>query len=150
MQVALDLGEHDEVERYAAALEDYTRPEPLPWSEFFVPAAGLLPRSAVAGAMRRGPELPTLRGEGERLGLKIALPSIEAALADAGARLNGPRARTPSAPPSGGDARRLDAGGHPTRPGWLAHRQRTPRRCRTGSVMARHFVAGSGGLECFR
>jgi hypothetical protein len=32
MQVALDLANYDEVERYAAALEDYTRPEPLPAS----------------------------------------------------------------------------------------------------------------------
>jgi hypothetical protein len=36
MEVALDAGEWNGVERYAAALEDYARPEPLPWSDFFV------------------------------------------------------------------------------------------------------------------
>jgi tetratricopeptide (TPR) repeat protein len=36
MQVALDLADYNEVERYAAALGEYTRPEPLPWSTFFI------------------------------------------------------------------------------------------------------------------
>jgi hypothetical protein len=36
IEVALDLADHDAAERYAALLEDFTRPEPLPWSEFFI------------------------------------------------------------------------------------------------------------------
>jgi hypothetical protein len=82
MQVALDLANYDEVERYAAALEDYTRPEPLPWSEFFIARGRAL---AACGRGRRDAalraEIQRLRSEGERLGLRIALPELEVALA---------------------------------------------------------------------
>ena len=83
MQVALDLADHDELERYAGALEDYTRPEPLPWSNFFIARGRAL---AALGRGRRDAalmaELRRLRDEGERLGLRIALPAIETALAE--------------------------------------------------------------------
>jgi hypothetical protein len=36
MNVALELGDLDELERYAAALEAFSKPEPLPWADFFV------------------------------------------------------------------------------------------------------------------
>jgi tetratricopeptide (TPR) repeat protein len=82
MQVALGLADHDEVERYAAALEEYTRPEPLPWSAFFIA------RGRALAAFGRGRhdaalmvEIQRLRDEGERLGLRTALPAIETALA---------------------------------------------------------------------
>ena len=82
MQVALDLADYDEVERYAAALEDCTRPEPLPWSEFFIARGRAL---AACGRGRRDATLRTeiqrLRSEGERQGLRIALPELEVALA---------------------------------------------------------------------
>jgi tetratricopeptide (TPR) repeat protein len=82
MQVALELADYDEVERYAMALEDYTRPEPLPWSEFFVARGRAL---ASFGRGQRGAALMVkiqrLRDEGERLGLRSALPAIETALA---------------------------------------------------------------------
>ena len=82
MQVALDLANYDEVERYAAALEDYTRPEPLPWSEFFIARGRAL---AACGRGRRDAalraEIQRLRSEGERQGLRIALPELEVALA---------------------------------------------------------------------
>jgi hypothetical protein len=83
MQVALDLADYDEVERYAAALGEYTRPEPLPWSTFFIARGQAL---AAFGRGRRDPELIAgirrLRDEGEGLGLRIALPAIESALAE--------------------------------------------------------------------
>jgi hypothetical protein len=82
MEVSLELGDHGEVERYAAALETFTRPEPLPWADFFAARGRAL---AASGRGRRGPalarELARLRDEGERLGLKLAVPAIEAALA---------------------------------------------------------------------
>jgi class 3 adenylate cyclase/tetratricopeptide (TPR) repeat protein len=82
MQVALDLADYDEVERYAAALEEYTRPEPLPWSKFFIDHGQAL---AAFGRGRRDAavvaEIQRLRDEGARLGLTTALPAIEAALA---------------------------------------------------------------------
>ena len=36
IEVCLDLGEFREATRHAAALEDYTRPEPLPWADFYI------------------------------------------------------------------------------------------------------------------
>jgi class 3 adenylate cyclase/tetratricopeptide (TPR) repeat protein len=82
IEVALDLGDHDEVERYAAALEDYTRPEPLPWSKFFIAWGRAL--AAFGHGLRDSAltdEIRRLREEGERLDLRIALPALETALA---------------------------------------------------------------------
>jgi hypothetical protein len=82
MEVALELPDHDEVERYAAALEDYTHLEPLSWSRFFIARGEAL---AAFGRGRRDAalmvEIQRLRDEGERLGLRVALPAIDAALA---------------------------------------------------------------------
>jgi tetratricopeptide (TPR) repeat protein len=81
-QLALEVGNYDEAERYAAALENFARAEPLPWSDFFVArgralaAFGRDQRDAVLTA-----ELARLREAGERLGLETALPSIRSALA---------------------------------------------------------------------
>ena len=60
---ALDLGEWDEAERYAEALEDYTRPEPLPWSDFFVARGRAL---AALGRGRRRREHETRAGAPRR------------------------------------------------------------------------------------
>ena len=83
MEVTLELGEWGEAERYALALEDYTRPEPLPWSDFFIARARAL---AAHGRGRRDREpfeaLERLRCEAERVGLRVALPAIARALAE--------------------------------------------------------------------
>ena len=70
------------MERYAAALEDYTRQEPLPLMELFIA------RGRALAAFGRGArdeaaiaELRRLREEAERISLKIALRALEAALA---------------------------------------------------------------------
>jgi class 3 adenylate cyclase/tetratricopeptide (TPR) repeat protein len=74
--------EWSETARYADALENYTRPEPLPWAHFFVDWGRTL---AARGRDRHdhGPmrELRRLRHEAERLNLGTALPMIERALA---------------------------------------------------------------------
>ncbi len=82
MEVCLDSGEWEEVERFAAALEAYPRPEPLPWSDFFIT------RGRILAAFARGQrddvtlqELKRLRNEAERVGFKTALPVLEEALA---------------------------------------------------------------------
>ena len=81
MDACLRSGDWDEVERYATALEDYTRPEPLPQSDFFI-ARG----RALAGFGHGGrdaatiDELRRLRAEAERIGLKTALPALDEAL----------------------------------------------------------------------
>ena len=81
MEVALKLGHWREVESYAQALEDFTRPEPLPWTDYFIARARAL------AAWGRGPrnqeilgELRRVRDEGERIGLTTALPPLDAAL----------------------------------------------------------------------
>jgi tetratricopeptide (TPR) repeat protein len=82
IEVALQLADYDEAERYAALLEDFTRPEPLPWSEFFIA------RGRMLAAVGRGTQnsdlvdaLHHLRKEGERMGYSLALPAIEMVLA---------------------------------------------------------------------
>ena len=78
----LDLGDWDEAERYAAALEDYTRAEPLPWSDFFI-ARGRALSAIGRGRSDEGTrqELDRLRDEAHRLDYRTALPAIEQALA---------------------------------------------------------------------
>ena len=81
MSVALELGDLDEVERYAAALEDFTKPEPLSWADFFIARGRALAdyaRGQATIALAR--ELQRVRDEGLRLGFIVALPAIEAAL----------------------------------------------------------------------
>jgi tetratricopeptide (TPR) repeat protein len=81
MDVALDVGDLDLVERYATALEDYTRPEPLPWSDFFIARA----RALVA--LARNPSDPAavervrrLRDEARALGFRTAAVALTRAL----------------------------------------------------------------------
>jgi class 3 adenylate cyclase/tetratricopeptide (TPR) repeat protein len=82
IDACLDAGDWQAAERYAAALESYTRLEPLPFSDFYV-ARG----RALAALGRRSMEaaplamnLARLHAEGEQLGLLVALPAIERAL----------------------------------------------------------------------
>lgn len=81
MEVCLNTGDWNAVERYAAALEDYTRPEPLPWSHFFIARGRVL---AAYGKGRRDDaliaKLHELSGEAHRVGLKLAARRIEDAL----------------------------------------------------------------------
>jgi class 3 adenylate cyclase/tetratricopeptide (TPR) repeat protein len=82
IDVALEFGEWDEAERFAAALEDLTRPEPLPWSDFFVArgrALAVIGRGRADGSTKR--ELERLEAEAHRLDYRIALPAIGLALA---------------------------------------------------------------------
>jgi tetratricopeptide (TPR) repeat protein len=78
MEACLQSGEWDEVNRYANALEDYTCAEPLPLTDFFIARGRAL---AKFGRGERGDEtmdeLGRLRAEGERVGLKVALPALE-------------------------------------------------------------------------
>ncbi len=82
MDAYLRSGDWDEVERYAAALEDFTRPEPLPQSDLFIARARVL---AAYGRGKRDDatmqELKRLRDEAKLVGFKTALPSLEEALA---------------------------------------------------------------------
>jgi hypothetical protein len=82
IDVALELGEWAEAERYAAALEEFARAEPLPWSDLFVArgrALSALGRDCVDDSTQ--PELERLTAEARRLDYAIALPALEQALA---------------------------------------------------------------------
>jgi class 3 adenylate cyclase/tetratricopeptide (TPR) repeat protein len=80
IEASLDSREWESAERYSGALEAYTRPEPLPWSDFCIA------RGRALAAFGRGErcaaltaEIRRLRGDAERLGLKITLPLRDAA-----------------------------------------------------------------------
>ena len=84
IDATLRTDEWNEAERLAAALEDFTRPEPLPWADFYVA------RGRALAARGRGKwddtakaRLERLIGEAQRAGLHLALPALEAALASA-------------------------------------------------------------------
>jgi hypothetical protein len=81
IDVSLDAGDWDSAERYTAALEDYTRPEPLPWSDFFVARGRALAtwgRGTQDGALHA--TLHDLSNEAHRLGIKLAAQRIGDAL----------------------------------------------------------------------
>ena len=82
MEAALEMADWPRVERYAAALEDYTRAQPLPWADFYIA------RGRALAAVGRGArdektlgEIARLRAAAEEVGLKIAVPALDAALA---------------------------------------------------------------------
>ena len=83
MDACLRSGDWDEVERYAAALEDFTRPEPLPSSDFFIARGRALVAHGRGGRDDTTMQaLKRLRNEAERVGLETALPALDAALAE--------------------------------------------------------------------
>ena len=62
---------------YVAALEDYTRAEPLPWSDLFAARGRLLAGNLDDG---RREDLVRIRSALHNAGLMAFLPPIEAAL----------------------------------------------------------------------
>ncbi len=82
MDACLKVGDWDAIERYAAALQDYTRPEPLPWSAFFIARGRAL---AAYGRGRRDEALFThirqLADDARKVGHRLALPALERVLA---------------------------------------------------------------------
>ena len=82
MEAMLGVGQWDEVETYAAALEAYTSAEKAPWAELFI-ARG----RALARFHQHGPEQQTVaeitrvRDWAAKVGVETALPLLDAALA---------------------------------------------------------------------
>jgi hypothetical protein len=86
MEAALSATDWSSVDRYAAALEDYTRAEPLPLSDFFIARGRTL--AAFGGGRRDAAltaELVRLRHDADHFGLRIALPALDTALTSANA-----------------------------------------------------------------
>ena len=81
IELCLDMGEWKGVEHYAAALEHYTRADPLPWSDFFIARGRVL---AACGRGRQdaalGKTLRDVSSEAHRLGLRLAAQRVEDAL----------------------------------------------------------------------
>jgi len=71
----------DGADRFAAALEVYTGAEPLPWSDLIIARGRAL---AAYGRGKRddaiATELRRLRDQADRVGLKVLVPAIDAAL----------------------------------------------------------------------
>jgi len=75
---ALEQREWSEAERYANALEDYARAEPVPWTDFFI-ARGRALAAAGRGVVDRA-ALEAVRRKALALGYVAAVPAIDAAL----------------------------------------------------------------------
>jgi tetratricopeptide (TPR) repeat protein len=83
IEVCLGEGHWDEADRYAQALEDYTRAESLAWSDFLIARArALAARGRGARDKAAHLALRRLRDEAACAGLKASLPAIEKALAE--------------------------------------------------------------------
>jgi hypothetical protein len=82
IEVAQEMGEPEEMLRYAEALERYTSREPLPWTDFVIARGRALARYlANERDAKLGSDLRSLRDSALRHDLRMALPGIEAALA---------------------------------------------------------------------
>jgi hypothetical protein len=81
MESCLQMTQWDEVDRYAQALENYTRAEPLPRCAFFIARGRAL---AAYGRGNRDQntmlELKRLHDESKQIGLKSMLRGLEATL----------------------------------------------------------------------
>ncbi len=84
IETCLKIGDWASVDRYASALEDYTRPEPLPFIDF------IIERGRALAAFGRGKrdcatiqEIQRLRDDAVRDGLKVAVSALDEALSAA-------------------------------------------------------------------
>ena len=81
IEASLNAREWDEVDRYTQALEDYTRPEPLPWADFWVAwgralaAHGRDPKSTAAIRNTKH-----VLEEAQLIGMRPAIPALRHAL----------------------------------------------------------------------
>ena len=85
MEAGLEREDWEILQRACEALSNYTRAEPFPWSSFYIARAKAL------HDFYRGNErdkaiksLRSLKAQADQTGLKMALPRIEAALAEVG------------------------------------------------------------------
>jgi tetratricopeptide (TPR) repeat protein len=77
IDASLDSEDWDGAERYSAALEDYTRPEPLPWANFFVRyGRGVGAYGRCQPGQDTATNLADLVAEAERLGIGPALGAL--------------------------------------------------------------------------
>jgi len=81
IDISLGAGDWDRAERYCSALEDFAKPEPLPWSDFFIARGRAL---AAWGQNRRDQalteEIRRLSNLAAQADIAMALPALQAAL----------------------------------------------------------------------
>ncbi len=84
IDVSLQLGNWDEADRYASALEDFTTPEPLKWSTFYTARGRALASFGRNGQGGRSEplatSLQTLIDEAEGASIMLAIPALKNAL----------------------------------------------------------------------
>ena len=80
IEALLSAGDGAGALEYVAALEDYTRAEPLPWSDLFAKRGRLLARALQGIDEDIRAELTDIRSSLERAGFKPFLPLVNAAL----------------------------------------------------------------------
>ncbi len=82
MDIAFEDGDWARLERYAKALEDFTKSEPLPRTDFFI-ARGRALAAFGRGQRHAGlkSDFAALTAEARRIGLKRTLPALTTALA---------------------------------------------------------------------
>jgi tetratricopeptide (TPR) repeat protein len=81
IEASLNAEAWDEAERYAQALEDYTRPEPLPWAEFWISwgrALAAYGRDARSTAAVHS--VKCVLNQAKRIGMQPALPALQRAI----------------------------------------------------------------------
>ena len=81
VEAALRACKWDDAERFCAALEDYTRPEPLPWADFFIAYGRSLSRHGRNPGIQSRTGLLGLRAEAERLNFGSVFATIDQFLA---------------------------------------------------------------------
>ena len=84
IEASIEAGDWNEAERQATALEEFTGPKPLPWSDYYMAWGRAL--AAFGRDPSDGVTLASLKTEAEAIGLAAALPAIEQALDCAGTR----------------------------------------------------------------
>jgi class 3 adenylate cyclase/tetratricopeptide (TPR) repeat protein len=86
IEASLIGGDWDGAERYAAALEELTKQEPLPWSDFFIARGRVLAQygrgARDAATLQR---LQQLQDQAAAIGLRSALPALRRSLSRSGA-----------------------------------------------------------------
>ena len=86
IDVALAYEDWRQAERYAAALEAYTKAEPVAWADLIIARGrALAGLGGNRGDRTLGAEIAGLKGEATRLGLRQMIPALDSAAVALGA-----------------------------------------------------------------
>jgi len=80
MEVAWRYSDWDLIERYADALHDFIKPEPLPWAEHYIKWGRALAAHGRTPSADTAEELHLVKAEAQRLNLLSGVQTLEQAL----------------------------------------------------------------------